>query len=332
MDPYGFSKKIWSTSGVGQTVTRYRDKPVTRAYGELTATGGNRTCNQSQGAYAGTLIDPWHVRDVRIPDLASYPTSTTTVETEFLWTPDVTLTTANSQGIYVYATANPAYRFCQGNVGGTASPGALTASTTINYLGGTTINTNFTECRLVSLGICIKFAGNDTNSAGMINIVSIPAQPSSTAGMYNINDASTYTAGVTAPTAERVYYSGPLREGAVGTYRPYDATSFFQQVPVGAGSNNYCYGLFAISLQLPAGSTAPSFTVQIVANLEGIQKLNSNAYGSGAIAMDGAALEHGLALGGEVSPVLPADENTMENIASLGTALARGTSTKKRKL
>lgn len=331
MDPYGFTKKTWKTYGQGLSATYHRDKPVVRAYGELVATGGNKSAAQTQGAYAGTLIDPWHVRDVRIPDLASYPTSTLTVETEFLWTPNTSNSSSNTEALYVYVSPNPGYIYAQGLDGTT--PGQLTASSTVTNLGGTTITDNFTECRVVSMGVLLKFAGNDSNSQGVLNLVSAPSQPgSSVTGNYNLVNGGEYRAGVSAPTQERVFYTGPLREGGIITYRPYDSTSFQMSVPSTTIGNNQCYGQFAISLQGINTTTPPTMTVHIVCNLEGIQKSNTKGYGAGAIVMDGAALEHGLSTGGQISPVLPADEATMANVAALGMALAASGSSKKRKL
>jgi len=320
-------KQIFATRGKGVKTERYADRTTQRAYGELAATNANSIAYQKKGAYAGTLIDPFHVQDVRIPDLACYPTGTFQVETEFLWAPTVG-TNNDSTAITIYWSGNPSWVYTQGNSG--LAPGSVTNAQTNNYLS-TTTPTNFSAVRLVSAGVLVKFAGNDTNTAGMITAVQNAGQHSGPVLQYPDN-VFFANAVVTAQATKRsVFYAGPSREGCIATYRPLDSTSFSMSLVSNTVGSNRCYGVTTIALH---GITAGAqFTVQLVANLEGLVSDNTTGFEQGQVCMDSAAFEHGLQAASQVSGVLPGDNETCAQIQALGNALASSsTVSKKRKM
>jgi len=320
-------KQIFGRQTKGIKSARYADRTTQRAYGELAATNANSIAYQKKGAYAGTLIDPFHVSDVRIPDLACYPTGTFVVETEFLWAPTVG-TTSDSTALTIYWSANPAYIFTQGNSG--VAPGTATNAATNQFLAST-VTSNFSMTRMVSGGVLVKFAGNDTNTAGMITAVQNSSQPSG-AGLV-VSDNAFFANSVTTAqaTKQSVFYAGPSREGCIATYRPLDSSSFGMALPSASAGSNKCYGVTTIALHGVVAGT--QFTVQIVANLEGIVKDNTTSFEQGQVCMDSDAFEHGLQAASQVSGVLPGDNETVQQMQALGNALASSSvASKKRKL
>lgn len=267
-------------------VKRRKDHPVIHsAYGDTISSSKGRVVHQKLGDYAATLVDPWTHRNVRIPDLASYPTSPYTCEYEFLWSPGVVNSAASTSALIVDINSNPQFSF----LNGMEAAATMGTNRTVTTALSSTITSRYTMGRVVSAGICVKFAGNDSNSAGMLYGVN---RASGLAGPgVNYNNTSTAAPEVTNPTQQQTYYAGPLREGVILTYRPLDADSFAMQSTAGTG----VYGQFIICMNgLPMSPSAPSFNVHIVVNCEGIIINNTLGLEQGGACVMPASYHFGL--------------------------------------
>lgn len=262
---------------------------------------------QHAGKYAASLIDPWIYQDVRIPDLACYPTVTYTAQTEFLWQPVNSSGATDSKVLIVDLNANPQWQLANG-LGG-ASPG-----TRISSPGPiiTNASTRFSSGRVVSAGIRVKFAGNDANSQGQINVVSY----TSTLGSYGAGGAilnnGTVAAAVNTPTTQRQFYSGPLRDGCMATYRPLDSASF-EMTDVNTTAGSVDQGQFVVSI-FGQSTPPPAFTVEITVNLEGTIVDNTLGLEQEAAYTNLGSLQQGLRAGSCISGCTDSLPSTVERM------------------
>lgn len=260
---------------------------------------------QKPAAYAATLLDPFTFKGVRIPDLSCFPTATLNTEVTGLWSPVVTA--ANNTQAFVFDLCPDGGGQCQLVLGENSSGTKGNRDTAgTNFISGSTGKANFTAsvqdrfaaARLVSAGIKVEFAGNDSTTKGSLNIVALTSNGVDVSG--DAAASTTYWSNitepllaVTAPYKRRNFYAGPAYKGVHGTYRPMDGGSFVMATTKLASP--FSYGGFVVSLSgLGIADTAPSFIVSMCCNWEGIVSDNTFGMEQEAVYANTASLEAGM--------------------------------------
>lgn len=265
--------------------------------------------SQRPADYAISLLDPWNDIIPRIPDLACYPTAVAREETNFIWTLNTADTTANNQIMIVDFAETLAYFWCQSSAtaAGTRLPGQYTnaslAASGVNYVGNSGLYAQFDLFRVVSAGIKIKFADNDTATKGIIWAATIPGSADNTSAdlwqgspfqdVSNATNVLNLSSDANWPKLKGVY-CGPLVDGAVTRYQPTSATSFVMIHPddYAATTQVSNFGRHIFYIQGAANGTVVH--VNIVCNIEAIPYVNSQGVATEASPVSGASLEAGI--------------------------------------
>nr|QXP07792.1 MAG: putative capsid protein [Arizlama virus] len=292
---------------------------VSAQYGRQKIIRTGRVIQQNPGAYAATLIDPFNFKGIRIPDLACYPTCTFSLETSLTWVPVTAGDDTNTTALVVDLNRDPQYQAMQGSSGGHAG-NRVGAAVPI----ATNLSALYKSSRLVSAGVVVKFAGNDSNCKGAISIVNYPGFD---AIGVTLNKTTTYANEVNYPERSVNFYYGPVREGAAAYYRPVD-TSCFEIGPIAQVD---CFGVFIISLRGIDTTSPPTFTVDIQTNWEGIP--NGAMIGSDMLSstMDIGAFQRGLEAGASTMDVCDANAGTQAQVTHLAQTFISPPQVKKQK-
>lgn len=297
--PTGYIKH--GTSSGGYRKRTYFDEKTKKVLGQIDT---QQPCD-----YLKTLIDPWADINAKIPDLACYPTSTARFETNFMWPITTAATTANNQFLVVDLSEVPGFFMCQrfgvaGPTPGDYTNGTLSGSG-LSAIGPQNIKDFNDQQRLVSAGIQVKFADNDTATKGVIWAYSLPGccetSQSNTALQSSpyASLASGQPGAVTSTSIlqnQKGIYNGPLVNGATLRYTPCDAHSFEMIKPGSwqptAASYVFNYGRFVIYVEGCADNTM--LHVNITTNWEVIPLAENNNVNTSPSPTNGAALEAGL--------------------------------------
>lgn len=269
---------------------------IRSTYNDGTVLVGHKIAKvQPKGDYARTLIDPFGVSGVRIPDLSCYPTATYRCEKQLSWVPQYSTTTDSSTAMVIDLCPEPQYQLLNGpesTIPGVRRAANPPQTAVPNYIGdlSTGLQTRFDRARLVSAAVIVRYSGNDTECQGSIAIVNECGSVLDA----NLNIANNVTAGtVSDPTQQKVFYKGPLKNGAIAVYRPLDSAAFAMKKT----DSTTCFGQFVISITGTAKTAAnltPQLDVHIVANYEAVVKDNTQGIDEEAFAMDTEATEYGL--------------------------------------
>lgn len=257
--------------------------------------------NQSRADYALTLVDPWAKLDCRIPDLACYPTATFTIDHVFEWNPDVTtVAAANSQLLRVgmhgssFGCFYPAFNVT-GGVSGDVKGFSALPSMPSGITGG--IATLYKSARVVSAGIKVTWAGNDSNTTGTIYCTYVPGDATSVvAARPVLYDTAA------AWTSVNEHYMGPMRLGCIARFKPHDTGAFDMKTTAAitaADASTYPqFGDFYVAVNPGTGVTGLKFNVQLSINYEGLVTGNNVGIDTGVSAADPVALAHGMNVAG----------------------------------
>jgi hypothetical protein len=295
--------------------------------------------------YFETIVDPFNVRGVRIPDLDVHKSCPFSVTDRRTLTVNAGGVCGVSYGIGGTLAASPqaslvpisnnaiagAANFAVGMVLGTGATTAglypaIGAGTWIQLTQWTTtsdsIPASFTNIRLVSAGLAINFLGNFTDCAGKITIASCPRfQQRSTLGIGLTVDQL-----ANLPSAKIVPVN--QMEGASCCYRPTDnrslaytstdvthtpaSVSDWDQIAQSLGGEMY-----AVVSGATAGQT---FQVTFVGNYEGIPRWNTlSLLGSTPSPVDPIGLASAMSMAANVTPTIG------DAKAALGTATGQST-------
>lgn len=243
--------------------------------------------------YLQTILDPWNVRGVRVPDIITTPSGTFSIR-------DQRTLTVNANGLCgilygmgisgVFPTYTPCGALCPYNTGlptlGAYAVGvrlgANSSSSSILAAGSANIQlskfdssvssvaTLYSSVRLVSFGVSIQYTGSALSAKGKITMAS---EPRETYGQSNKVANASLTLDDIAALRSSSVTSVPLKGGASAVYFPQDATS------VSYYSTQTNYGLLAFPRAVLGGevycvvdgATAnETFFVTAVWNFEGI--------------------------------------------------------------
>jgi hypothetical protein len=282
--------------------------------------------------YAQTLLDPFNVRGVRIPDDAQYPSVPFTIV-------DRQTITVNAQGVAmicyglyssssIAATAslipisitgtNSGASYQVGMIGGTA---ASTTDLTAGVPGTTgvspirfaqwsaatpTVQTSFEKVRLVSAGLNVQFTGNYTHNSGKYTIAYGPR------GHSRAQGGNAFPLAYLAQFPESRTVPISLNEGATIRYEPVDEYSF-RYTLIGANNTSYIQAYPIVTSNdwedqvaqaeggelwcaVDGSDSGTTFQCTFVANYEGIVTSNSFLLASAAQSSvsDPIALTHAL--------------------------------------
>lgn len=190
---------------------------------------------QSPSSYAQSLLDPMKYQDVRIPDLGTHPTGTYTCTYDGQFTYSTT-TASSSSGKYCFVALG-SRPYISGVINNVARSAGVDIASTVAQ--------NFTQSRLVSASMLIRFNGNDASSVGNISCAVLTANDRiNNSVSFGVTDdqacaigpsASAYTTTQNAfwnavdgsgLTKVRNSYYGPVVDGCRMTYRPLDEDDF----------------------------------------------------------------------------------------------------------
>lgn len=191
--------------------------------------------------YAKALVNPFLKIPAKIPDLSCYPTTALTFETSFNWLAAAPATAANTQILDICFGAG-VVGICTSNGDGTGTYGqASTAQIDTNFKGpSASLTSVYDKARLVSAGVRITFADNDTNCAGVIGILPTSRQTSAD-GAWCSTTAGTIPADMITVTDQGnhpLLYTGSITNGVKYVYRPVDSDSFTMVDVTNAGTAN----------------------------------------------------------------------------------------------
>jgi len=270
------------------------------AYGKDvdTMTSTHYAARQKRTDYALSLINPEAKLNVRIPDMACYPTVAYTTELHQPITINNGTSTDNNQMLHVVLHGLPYIRSFQGQNG--SVPGGLsTGATAQNGYVGTiaSIGANYKATRVVSAMAKLTFAGDDTKTQGSIFGTFLPhdwaiktgVKYSSTVGDNPDIGYSTDKWMGDIPD----YYQGPLKQGVITRYKPVDGHAW-DMTPIDASDTSLQYGTFLFLINPEATITTTTFMLDIVVNYEGIVKHNDTGLIPAVSGADPGALAHGI--------------------------------------
>lgn len=282
--------------------------------------------------YAQTLLDPFNVRGIRIPDDAQYPSVPFTIVDRQTITVNAQGITAICYGLYTSTGLAATGSLVPINITGTlagdsyqvgmiAGTAATSADLTAGSPGTTgvspirfaqwsstspTVQTNFEKVRLVSAGLNVQFTGNFTHNSGKYTVAYGPRNKSRGRGgnPFPISYLQTFPESRTIPIS--------LNEGATIRYEPTDEYSF-RYTQMGASDVTYIQGYPLVTsndwedqvaqacggelwCSIDGCDSGTTFQCTFVANYEGI--VSSNAFLLASAAMtshsDPIAMAHGL--------------------------------------
>lgn len=241
----GLNRKYKMPGGKTRTMNSKTTKFSSLKPVVVSAAEGGLLKYQSPSSYAQSLIDPFRYQDVRIPDLATHPTGVYTVSADIPWSylaPGGTVLSTAGNSFIVALGAIP---FFQSILSGTAAGSGRVKGTDLAQ----TVRPNFSQSRLVSAGLIMRYNGNDANSTGNITCavlsaldvvggqisygtdvsdspISASAVSPFVAGTNANNFWTTQVGGGTALGKVRNSYFGPVVDGCRMTYRPLDSDDF----------------------------------------------------------------------------------------------------------
>ena len=227
--------------------------------------------------YLHTLLNPLDLTaSARIPDFNGHPVSVYTDQIELTiaikagnGTHGFTVFFENG-GLYVINEATGAIDDCTYTAASVVTPGTATASNLLTYRAS----------RLVSAGFQMEFIGNDSNNAGMTSVAYL-SKPD-----WGANGNTVTTALKTTQTAlqnTRLNWSGPLKNGCKGTYRPLDPQDFLYGTPLKANPAwntviDYVHMRAAFQVHMTANNDC-SIRVTAVGHFEGMAIDDTTAAG-----------------------------------------------------
>lgn len=253
--PYSQKKKKRSVARKSSTVKKYRVnggktrtlnstsvkftglKPATVTSGE-----GGLLKYQSPSSYAQSLLDPFKYQDVRIPDLSTHPTGVFSVTKDLTFTYNAATSSSDGGSAWLIGLGSvPFYQTVVPAANGNRIQGVDLAGK---------CRTNFSQARLVSAGVVMRYNGNDSNCSGNITcavlsaldpvggktaidgsgvVASTPIHASASTFVAGSNKASEFWEKVgdgSSLAAVRNSYFGPVVDGCRMTYRPLDSDDF----------------------------------------------------------------------------------------------------------
>nr|QRI44141.1 MAG: capsid protein [Cressdnaviricota sp.] len=224
------------------------------AAGLRTSTSGKRVVSPfSAEEYLHNLINP--IRNMgtsKIPDLASYPTSVYSEQTEF--TVDCNGSGVGGFAFWLY----PAAKYSTETAATTDAAIVYTAD--INFSGNTDIQATFQRHRLVGFGFEYEYVGNDTNNQGQV-------------GLSYVTGAEASKTTFDAILNSRDGVDGAAKWGGFGRYRPLDQADFDMHDTTSTSK------IWAkIQVHFSACSAGAKFRVRATAHWEGITKLDNVAF------------------------------------------------------
>jgi len=299
-----------------QLKSNYRLKPNKRGrYGHTqpTLTSGKHVVKQGRTDYAMSLIDPFKRIDCRIPDMACYETVTFTNEVHQL----MEITSVNQTGstnncvAVISLIPGGGIQFFQGDQA--AGAGNISTSANAKIVPGSThTTTRYKAARLVSAGVKVTFAGDNTQTRGEIIGAFIPADykvkysdgaiavsgTGLTNGLPNTTNYDLRSAtAIKSLTAN--YCEGPLKAGMVVRYKPQDIMSFDMVGVYPTGTEQVePFGTIVIFM---AASLATSLQFDVVLNYEGLVRNNDLGLASAVSSADPGALAHGINAAGKAN-------------------------------
>lgn len=261
---------------------------------------------QGRSDYALTLLNPWKKMQTRIPDLSSFPTATFSIESKFPWTVQGGTTPAtNNQVLLITMNSQPVIEYVVGDGGA-----AQGAPSTVNAaaVADASIQTRYKSARLVSAGVRIRFAGNDTNTVGQIYAMAVPFD--------RAGSSLTHTAGATLDLSSNLIIGqqpgiqiSPLVEGVEVRYQPQEANNFnFYNVSntVGGYVGSAAFGQFMVFATAFNNTVQPQFTVELTANYEALPIANNIGLEAMKGPNDPVAQAHGMEVVGRAANVFTA--------------------------
>jgi len=294
------------------TITRKRPRIATKEENaDEYVNADGRYAYQKRTDYAVTLLNPFKMMQVRIPDLSCFPTGVYTQERNFIWPVSSAGAANNNQILVVYFGAgNSFYNFYQGDANN-PSFGQMTNGTWAPGILDGGIETRYVSSRLVSAGVRIKFTGNDNNNQGTLSVVPAP-RSLVTAPAAALSNNIWNTANMGALNQVPGALLAPITSGAVYRYQPQDATAF---------QMNDCYSLStqlddvpcyaAVIIATSGLSATSSFIVEIAATWEGICANTNNGTDAAKGPADPVAQAFGMDQAGRAANVFTVESERM---------------------
>lgn len=262
---------------------------------------------QGRSDYALTLLNPWKKMQTRIPDLSSFPTATFSIESKFPWTVQSGATLAtNNQILLITLASQPVIEYFGGSGAG-ANQGVV-STVTAPAVVDTSITTRYKTARLVSAGVRIRFAGNDTNTVGQIYAMAVPADRNQS-GVAHTAGSTLDLSADTVISAQPGIQISPLVEGVELRYQPQEANNFnFWSVNNSAFAYNavFAFGSFMIYATQFSNAAQPQFTVELTANYEALPIANNIGLEAMKGPNDPVAQAHGMEVVGRAANVFTA--------------------------
>lgn len=313
----------------------YSTKKGTQSYqkkvyfSDKTTEHGSKVVKQRPADYCKTLVDPWLDMNIRIPDLACYPTSAFKNELNYVWAVTNAGDSSNNSILVVDLAETLGFFHCQGRNG--ALSGEYTTGTlTPTYIGPQNLYQYYDQFRVVSAGIKVQFADADTATKGIIwasaypgcseNIQQSTTQQSSPWKSVKAGNPCDLSSQKLLNDQKNVY-SGPLVDGCVVRYQPYSSNSFEMiRGTTDAGTNQWFnFGRFVVAVDGLAVGEARTLHVSMVVNIEAIPiSANPSQIATAPSPADGIALDAGLNVASQSTPAFsasPGDINS--NITSI---------------
>jgi len=286
-------------------------------FSDKTTEHGSKVIKQRPADYCKTLIDPWLDMNIRIPDLACYPTAAFKQELNYVWNLTNVASNLNNSFLVVDLAECLGFFHCQGHDGTT--PGGYTGGAiAANPIGPPNLYQYYDQFRVVSAGIKVSFADADTQTKGIIWAATYPTgsesiQLNATPQSSPYKDVSAgQPLDLSAPPKlndQKNMYSGPLVDGCILRYQPSDAKSFemVRGTPTMNSTLLFNYGRFVVAVNGLAVGDTRTLHVSMVVNVEGIPlSTNPSQIPTAPSPADGIALDAGLNVASQSTPAFSA--------------------------
>lgn len=247
-----YSKKKYSRRSKKDTSYHTLVSPYNTTLGGLT---------QRVGTYAKCVLDPEHSSSCVIPDLNTYPTSTYSSQTTF----QLPIPTAAgfTTGFVWNIKSDPNTGIAAENVA-TSTDATYAYSAVAPMAGAAAITATYKSARVVGASVRLEFCGPDTADQGIIFITSLG---------NNLVEGGTSILANSVQANARNTYVGPLKNGAIATYRPIDASNFDMQ----NFSASYVYGQIVCHISgIALSTTGVQLLAHVTIHYEGVTTVQSD--------------------------------------------------------
>jgi len=290
------------------TITRKRPRVATKEENvDEYLNDDGKYAPQKRTDYALTLLNPFKLMTVRIPDLSCFPTGVYTQQRNFNWVVSSVAAATNNQILVVYfGSGNTFTQYYQGDANQPAF-GQMTSTTWAPGILDPGLDTRYYSSRLVSAGVRVKYSGNDNANQGTFTTVPVPRSllPTPATDLTNqLWDTGSMSALQSVPGG----MLAPVTSGAIWRYQPQDATAFQMNPTFTTAAQLDDYGCYGAVIIAASGVAANStFIVELAATWEGICVGINNGTDSAKGPADPVAQAYGMDIAGRSANVFTVD-------------------------